>query len=189
MRLNLQESGHQPDNTDFTPQWWINPFPPFVAYWDPYGPKPTKPVDNLGKTMFDILASAVRYLDLKVQQHTPCNECFRRLPGKRSFKEVYNDPDVWINYNGAFNATYAGFTRKGSKEIVIHSTSIMKGHLFVAATLVHEMAHVNGASGSGIDQSAEKTLKACLLPQMFNPNVYGAIDRFVRPGSGGTVPV
>ena len=119
MRLNLQGSNHQPDNTGFTPEWWINPFPSFVAYWNPDGPKPTEGADKLGDTMFGILARAVRYLDLKVQQHVPCNECFRRLPGRRSFKEVYNDPDVWINYNGSLNVTYAGFRREGTKEMVV----------------------------------------------------------------------
>lgn len=186
MRFNWEGSGHNPDNTGQSPDRWILPFPSYVAYTNPNAQAPAAgTTESLGKTMFGILTDARRYLDVKVQEHTPCNECFRRLRGGRSFKEVYNDPDVWVNYNGALNVTYSAFVFPGSKDIVIHNSTIMRGPMFVAAALVHEMSHINGSSGSQTSQEAENTLKFCLLTQYFNPNVFGTIDDFTRPPGAG----
>lgn len=128
---------------------------------------------------------ALQFVEQKVKVWRPCNECFKRLPGKRSFKDIWDDPDTWIHYNG--KSLSLGFQRPGTKEIAVCFRSFMStpdkpgqpNSMQVAATIVHELAHANGAEGDPTkrDNSAEATLKFCLLTQMFKPEVFGAIDR------------
>ena len=47
------------------------------------------------------------------------------------------------------------------------------GRWTVAATLVHELAHVNGAPGN--DRQAEHTLASCLLQKLEDPQIIGRI--------------
>ena len=180
MQFNWYDSGHKPNNPGASRQNTIKNFPPYVVLYD----NPSNSGEKVGKFLFDALVNARRYLDVKVQEHVPCNDCFRRLPGKRSFKEIYNDPDVWINYMDEPDGPW-GYSNADTKEIGVHSRSLTRGHLFVAATIVHEMAHLNGASGRKDDQTAEQTLKFCLLTQMFDPNVFGTIDQFSAPAGPG----
>ena len=190
MNLNLANSGHTPKNKDGTLIIEMKEFPQYIAPTDYMIEDIEKDPDKqktlrLGNNLFDTLVSARRYLDVKVQNHSPCNECFRRLPGKRSFKEVYNDPDVWVNYADAPMAAPWGFTAAGTKEMAIHARSLTRGYLWVAATMVHEMAHVNGASGRSDDNSAERALKSCLLAQLFDPNVFGLLEDWHNPDQTG----
>jgi len=191
MNLNFSNSGHTAKSKEGTPILEMKAFPPFIAptysLIEDIEKDPKKQQElRIGNYLFDTLTNARRYLDVKVQKHPPCNECFRRLPGKRSFKEVYNDPDVWVNYADALEAPPWGFTEPGTKEIAIHARSLSRGYLWVAATMVHEMAHVNGASGRSNDNSAEQTLKFCLLAPLFDPKVFGLLKDWQAPDQSGT---
>jgi len=48
------------------------------------------------------------------------------------------------------------------------------GQWTLAATLIHELAHVNGASGH--DAAAERTLLPCLMGHLYDPHIIGQID-------------
>jgi len=143
---------------------------------------------NIATLILGGLKGAIAFLNDRVRVHKPCNDCYRTLPGKRSFQEVWDDPDVWIHYNGVSQSL--GFNRSGTKEIAVCFKSFMSpvgqpgkpNTMQVAATIVHELAHVNGAEGDPDkrDNSAERMLKCCLLGQMFNPDVFGAIDRQIE---------
>src|SRR5262249_48414823 len=180
MQINWHDSGHTPLNPrDPRPEKFMKPFPDSVAYYD----NPQNQKERVARLQFDALVQARRYLDVKVQEHGPCNECFRRLPGRRSFKEVYNDPNVWINYMDVPEGP-AGFTNVRSKDIGIHAKALTRGYLYVAAVMVHELAHINGAPGTKDNQIAENTLKCCLLASQFDPNVLGTIKDFTSPDDG-----
>lgn len=85
---------------------------------------------------------------------------FRTLPLGRSLTELLADSSIWINYNATF--TYYGETNfAGGSEIAIGNLSFRIGRWTVLATLVHELAHVNGDDGSG--QGAERAVLACGL--------------------------
>jgi hypothetical protein len=114
-----------------------------------------------------------------------CNDCFRRLPGGRSFEEVWHDPAVWVCYDGrrdrgwygAFTSVSAG--RKTLSLITISQKSFDKGAEWVAGTLVHELAHANGAPGAP-STLADETL----IPCDFKAAYEGAVgQRRVRPSS------
>lgn len=85
---------------------------------------------------------------------------FRTLPRGRSLTELLADSSIWINYNATF--TYYGETNfAGGSEIAIGNLAFRIGRWTVLATLVHELAHVNGDDGSG--QGAERAVLACGL--------------------------
>ncbi|HKO49135.1 MAG TPA: hypothetical protein VJV79_15490 [Polyangiaceae bacterium] len=48
------------------------------------------------------------------------------------------------------------------------------GQWTLAATLIHELAHVNGASGH--DAAAERSLLPCLMGNLYDPHIIGRVD-------------
>lgn len=100
---------------------------------------------------------ALSILSSNVAHMKSANDYFLRLPGKRSFTDVVNDGRVWISYdpNGPDSAETVGF------HITIGRTPLRWGFWAVAATLVHELAHINGASDE--DGQAEEALNHCGL--------------------------
>ena len=133
-----------------------------------------------------ILGKAIQYIDPRVKTHKPCNDYFSKLPNGRTFAQIWDDKDVWINYSSTNTADW-GFTRD-PKDVVICKQTFAKGYLFVAATIVHELAHVGGAPGKAASppsNAAEAALKHCLLAQMFDPDVFGVLDDFPNGPGGG----
>src|ERR1700754_2351742 len=64
--------------------------------------------------------------------------------GGRTFDEVFNDPDIWISYHSRTGDGFLGMTSGARpKEITLSQDAFAKGLRCVAATLVHELAHVN----------------------------------------------
>jgi len=86
---------------------------------------------------------------------------YRTLPGGRSLTQLLADNTIWINYHPTM-VHYGETNAVGGKEIAISNTAHRIGRWTVLATLVHELAHSNGAPG-GADQSAERALLACGL--------------------------
>lgn len=87
---------------------------------------------------------------------------FRGLPGGRSLSELLADSSIWINYHPTM--TDFGETNfAGGKEIAIANTSLRISRWTVLATLVHELAHVNGVRGAVLPQAAERAVLACGL--------------------------
>jgi hypothetical protein len=116
--------------------------------------------------------AAVAVIDGRVKKYPQCNTAFASLPGGRTFAAVWADPSVWICYDpggqtGRYGATLAN-------DITLSQYTCRMGIWTLAATLIHELAHVNGASGS--DAAAERTLLPCLMGNLYNPHIIGSID-------------
>ena len=89
------------------------------------------------------------------------NVYFRGLPGGRSLADLLADNTIWVNYHPTM--PHFGETNQvGGKEIAISLTAAKVGRWTVLATLIHELAHSNGAPG-GNDQQAERALLHCGL--------------------------
>lgn len=121
--------------------------------------------------MLATLRAAIRIIDSRIKGSTPCNNAFKALPGGRSFAEVWADNTVWLNFDPS--KQFGDFGARRGKEVTITAYAFGMGHWTVAATLVHEMAHVNGAPG--ITHQAEGTLKNCLLPGLEDPSILGML--------------
>jgi hypothetical protein len=86
------------------------------------------------------------------------NRFFRTLPNGQTLTDLLNDSSLWMNYDpvtGAF-----GLTNNGHREMAIGRSTFRIGRWTVLATLVHELAHINGAPG-GSDTRAEQAVLAC----------------------------
>src|SRR5215472_13947680 len=91
------------------------------------------------------LNRAIHIIQRKIRGYLPCDRRFRLLPGRRSFSDVFDDPTVWINFDPSRREKDYGATR--GNDITITAYSLAMGRWTVAATLVHELAHVDGAPG------------------------------------------
>jgi len=87
---------------------------------------------------------------------------FETLPLRRSLTNLLADNTIWINYNPSL--TIEGTTNfAGGNEIAIGPPSFRVGRWMVLATLIHELAHVNGVRGRVSPQAAEDALLHCGL--------------------------
>jgi hypothetical protein len=117
------------------------------------------------------LQHAVHIISSRINGNGACNAAFSALPGGRTFSQVWADATVWISYDpgnvvGRFGATLG-------KDITLSRYACRMGAWTMAATLVHELAHVNGASGATHD--AEGTLGKCLLKAHEDPAIIGQV--------------
>ena len=120
------------------------------------------------------LIRAIKIIDKRIKGYRPCNAAFEELPGGKTFAAIWKDPNIWISYDPEYKVGKFGATVRGKKEITISKYAFRGGdHWTVAATLIHELAHVNGAPGN--DTQAEDTLKSCLLKDLHDPNIIGKV--------------
>ena len=72
------------------------------------------------------------------------NRYFKTLPNGRTLTELLNDSSIWLNHD-ATSPFYGQTSVAYPKEVSIDSLAFRMGRWSVLATLVHELAHVNGA--------------------------------------------
>jgi hypothetical protein len=118
-----------------------------------------------------ILKQAIFILNSNIKGMKPCNECFSALPGGRSFDDVLMDNSVWVSYEPSRTVDWYGIYLSATNEICVSQAAFDIGRWMVASTLVHELAHVNGASG--YTDEAERTLLRCGLRRLYDKDVVG----------------
>ena len=121
-----------------------------------------------------VVEAALFILKHNIKGSKPCNDCFKRLPGGRSFDDVLNDAGVFISFDPSTKKDDFGATI--GSDVTITDFSIRMGRWTVAATLVHELAHVNGAPGG--DRRRGGKHAAVLRPEEAVP------PRYRRPPRG-----
>ena len=161
-RGSFQRTVTTPAGVTYNPRWW--------SY------DGGKPLETLKKAMAIIQKSC--------RTGSGCNSYFRRLTGRRSFKDVWDDPGVWIHWDPRGNPGFYGFTTTEFPvgDVTISNFSLNRGVWTTVATLVHELAHVNGASVSNME--AENALPPCGLKALFVPGAIGVQD--VASGDSGS---
>ena len=118
-----------------------------------------------------VLESAITLVGLRIVRHPPCNRAFALLPHRRTLLSLWGDARIWINFDPSHNGLDYGETT--GFDISITEYALLMGQWTTAATLVHELAHIDGASST--DRKAEDTLLRCLLPGLHDPSVIGRI--------------
>jgi len=101
----------------------------------------------------------------------PCNTYFSSLPGHRTFDQIWSDPTFWINWEPrpSINSFFAFTATTRPMEITVSEFCLSKGVWVTCASIVHEMAHLDGApglDGSG-SNAAERSLLHCGLSAHF----------------------
>lgn len=66
------------------------------------------------------------------------------LPSVRDLRDLLNDGSIWLNHDPA-SADWGATSIPHPTEVSINSLAFRWGRWSVLATLVHELAHVNGA--------------------------------------------
>ena len=89
------------------------------------------------------------------------NTFFKGLPGGRSLTQLLNDSTIWINYCPGL--TLFGEAQISGKELALGPSPFRKGKWVVLGTLIHELAHIDGAPTAGGSTLAEEALYHCGL--------------------------
>jgi hypothetical protein len=138
-----------------------------------YGPDiklystPEKKADGTQWLPFDraedigTVQAALQILRSNVANIPTCDRYFQSLPRRRTFVDVLSDDRVWICYD----PTGPGAGETVGLYITIGKKTLTGGRWQVAATLVHELAHVAGAED--INAQAEAALNHCGLSAHF----------------------
>lgn len=124
----------------------ISPHPGWVAV-----PSARRPMVNWARKKARAIATGMASAD----------QYFKTLPGGRTLRNLLNDSTIWINYAPAM-ASFGAQSVAHPNEIAIGPSAFRIGRWTVLATLIHELAHVNGAPG-GNDRRAEEALVNCGL--------------------------
>jgi hypothetical protein len=140
--------------------------------WEPYK----------DKKLIQLVQAAFQEIDKKVIGNKTilktCNVAFSKLKGRRDFASVWKDPRVWISYNPSPEEGLYGMFHKDDISIAAYVFTIRDPIRWIAGTLIHELAHFNGAPGGWTDsKEAEATLPPCGFDDIYNPATIGMIRR------------
>lgn len=123
------------------------------------------------------LQTTVNIINTRVKGYAQCNAAFRKLPGGRTFTQVWTDPAVWLSYDPGSAAGRFGATL--GNEVTLSQYAFRMGHWTLVATIIHELAHVDGADG--VSHDAEATLQQCLMGAHHDAAIIGQILAAPRP--------
>lgn len=107
------------------------------------------------------------------------NAYFRTLPGHRTLSALLADGKIWVNY---YNGSGTAMGMRYDNEIGISYWSFYKGKNHVLGTLIHELAHINGAPDETFQ--AENALVHCGLGTLSELNT--GVDDQKTPFVPGT---
>ncbi len=118
----------------------------------------------------DVFQSALQILLAGMRGNKSCNDHFSSLPTGRNFRSLIDDHTIWINYDPSNDGYGWCVPSTHPNDIVVCQYALGMGRWSVAATIVHELAHLNGApGGEGIPRStvekhsAEFSVRKCRM--------------------------
>ena len=166
MRLNLPHSNHRGPDPVVTPEG--------VYTWEPFSTQ---------HQMLTVVLAVKKIVERLLSDRfvlAACEVTFKALPLRKTLTDVWNDPDVWFSFNSLNHPFAFGTTLQGTKEISIGNFPFIFPDApgVVAATMIHEMAHVAGAPRD--TDEAERTLLKCGFGDYFSPEIIGMVRRGSR---------
>ncbi len=136
--------------------------------------------------------AAWKFITERAARYKPCNDYFKTLSQKKTLKEVLDDGDITLHClepkPGHTDAELPDANTAG-RDIAIDPTLLFRPTTDLACTLIHEIAHIAGATtdpGAPDAHAAELALKDCLCASQFRPEAVGSIERIGPPGPAGT---
>ncbi|WP_029065557.1 hypothetical protein [Labrenzia sp. DG1229] len=109
-----------------------------------------------------------------VRENQSCDAYFCSLPNSRTLTHLINDGSIWVNFGPAIETPFYGKAYFAASEIGIADRAFRMGRWTVLATIIHELAHINGAPGRGGDTRAEEAVYHCALG--ISDEYYGLVD-------------
>ena len=134
-----------------------------------------KPFDLLTQpNEYFLLMQAIGLINVRSYRDEVCNGNFKMLPGGRSFDDVFVDGRVWISFlvnaQGLLGLT-GGNDIAVSDSAFIYAKSRPEPAAEIAAVIIHELAHVNGAQDH--NKQAETIVMVCGFYDQCKPGVIG----------------
>jgi hypothetical protein len=138
------------------------------------------------------IRDAWTYIIEKSAPSSACNTCFKKLPGKLRLTELLDGGDIvaacLVPGDGRTDNDVPRGWNDGKRLIAFGLVEVIRGaadKTSLAATMLHELAHLAGASTNARaarDEAiqAESVLKDCLLGQHFDPDALGTVFRRSR---------
>jgi len=125
--------------------------------------------------------AAWRFITKRAAVYKPCNDYFKTLVRKKTLKEVLDEGDITLHCltpkeGHSFDDLPAA--NSAGRDIGIHPSLFLEKDDVLACTLIHELAHVAGATTNTRDKNAgtaESALKCCLCKAEYNPDNLGLI--------------
>ena len=119
----------------------------------------------------------INRLDAKLDLQGPCNKYFKTLPKTKTFRHFWRDNTIFINYSPSLTNGFYGATHSNDKDICVSAWCLDNTNRWmIAATIVHEFAHIAGAPG-GASHAAEKAADMCGFKSQYNPAILGSIKQ------------
>lgn len=140
----------------------------------------TTPKDRTRLAKVQKAFETINRLDQRINLTNSCNVYFRSLPKGKSFRDFWRDPSIFINYDPTPGANIYGDTHSNDKDIALHRwCTDTKNFWIIAATIVHELAHIGGAPGQP-SPAAEQALPKCGFQRQYDPTITGSIESVAR---------
>jgi len=117
----------------------------------------------------------INNLDANINLQGPCNTYFKTLPNGRTFRHFWRDNTIFINFSPSVINGFYGATHSNDKDTCLSAWCLDNtNHWMVAATIVHEFAHIADAPG-GASHDAEKATDMCGFKPQYDPTILGSI--------------
>ena len=119
----------------------------------------------------------INKLDAKLDLQGPYNKYFKTLPKSETFRSFWRDNTIFIKFSPSMTNGSYGATHSNDKDICVSAWYLDNtNHWMIAATIVHEFAHIAGAPG-GASHAAEKAADMCGFKPQYNPAILGSIKQ------------
>lgn len=173
-QINFEGSGHVPSRTTMVgTSLVLQPFPRLTAL-EPLAHPDVRELRRRDNQMLAKLRAAMQFISVIVAPCQRCNDYFRSLRPQSpvTFARLWGNPGIWINFFSS--SSVFGVTSLDGRDIGISNYRFDGSWRQVAATIVHEFAHVAGAPG-GVNGplAAEDSLLYCLFADLHDPNARG----------------
>jgi len=114
------------------------------------------------------LREAIHHIVHRISTYTPANTAFYGLTGRRTLTDLIGRRDIVICYSRT-NFTVMGAS--GDMRLSLTGRCFHGSHASgrrVEATIIHELAHLNGASTEPNSLEAENVLRQCRMGDRFD---------------------
>jgi len=134
------------------------------------------------------LNQAWSFVTTRAARHKPCNDYFKTLRRQKTLQQILDEGEIVLHclvpkeghsYEDLPDADTAG------RDIGINPLRFLDMPIALAPILIHELAHVAGATTNPRDKdaiAAERALKHCLCASQFRPDALGALQKIDLPG-------
>ncbi len=134
------------------------------------------------------VGQAWSFVTQRAARHRPCNDYFKTLLRKKTLQQILDEGDIVLHcllpkeghtFEELPDADTAG------RDIAVNPLRFLDMPIALGPILIHELAHVAGATTNPRDKdaiAAERALKYCLCAAQFRPDALGAIQKIELPG-------